>query len=66
MKDISKEIYSKSTTCDFPLMVNSDSCHILTVFKLFKCAKNLATEPSLWPAQLYVTVYQQQLVNPTA
>jgi len=28
--------------------------------------RNLATEPSLWPAQLYGTVYQQQFVKLTA
>jgi len=26
----------------------------------------MATEASLWPAQLYGTVYQQQFVKPTA
>ena len=28
--------------------------------------RNLATEPSLWPVQLYGTVYQQQFVKLTA
>jgi len=28
--------------------------------------RNLATEPSLWPAQLYGTVYRQQFVKQTA
>jgi len=28
--------------------------------------RDLATEPSLWPAQLYGTVYQQQFVKLTA
>jgi len=28
--------------------------------------QDLATEPSLWPAQLYGTVYQQQFVKRTA
>jgi len=28
--------------------------------------RHLATEPSLWPAQLYGTVYQQQFMKLTA